>query len=262
MCTPVPGITLIALLAVVGLTTPAVAQSDRDLREENQRLQTEVSDLQRELEAAELLIAQLKLEILRLKNQTRGGPTTRPPAEEPVTIDETVPTASPRALLKAVQSSYQEATRDIEPGDTRTSSGRRVQAMYVRTVENWAKRVRREFKSPIEWTVRVIPLTHQTDRQGGLAVQAVDPVTGTELGDPFIVQLDRATRHKLNQLAQRAELDELVLRGVLQPQVTINLDRFDVGPFDNPRFIGPFAEFELTVEASSLTLPPENALPR
>ncbi len=244
---------LIALGAVFVLCTTTLAQSDRDLREENQRLQTEVNDLQRELEAAEKLIARLQEELKGLRTLAPAGPTTLP--APPVSIDESIPSASPRALLRAMKESYREATLDLEMGDPRTAPGRRQQAAYVRAVETWAKRIRRELKTAVEWTVQIVPMTHQTREPGELLVWALDPVTGTRLGDSFMVRLNKATRHKLGQLAERAELDELVLRGVLLPQVTINLDRHEVGPFDNPPFIGPYAEFGLIVESSSLSLP-------
>ena len=58
--------TAVAFLAVLTLTGVSMAQSDRDLREENQRLQTRVNDMQRELVAAQERIAQLERDLQRL----------------------------------------------------------------------------------------------------------------------------------------------------------------------------------------------------
>ena len=97
-------------------------------------------------------------------------------------------------------------------------------------------------------------------RSPEVKVQAVDPKTKTELGDPFVITLQRSVARRFQQLQQRDLADVLVLKGTLHPQVVFNRQRIDVGPFDNPRFIGPYAEMRLTVDASSL-LPPtdENA---
>ena len=59
---PNPGIPRIALtaLAVLSMTGPSWAQSDRDLRQENQSLQTQVRELQRDLAAARASIAELQ----------------------------------------------------------------------------------------------------------------------------------------------------------------------------------------------------------
>ena len=213
--------------------------------------------MERELEAAENRIAMLEQELARLSRRVGSRPPASQPAPERVSIDESQPNASPRALFKALKESYAEATLDLEIGNPATLSGRRAHTTYMRAVENWNKRIHREFKSPVVWTVRVIPLTHQLDETGALRVTAIDPETEVALGEPFSVQLNRATRHKLSQLAQRAELDVLVLRGTLIPWVAVNPDREVVGPFNNPPLIGPYAEFGFTVEASSLNLPQE-----
>ncbi len=44
----------------------------------------------------------------------------------------------------------------------------------------------------------------------------------------------------------------MVLRGVLNPEVRFNPDRMAEGPFNNPRFIGPFAEYNPIIQASGI----------
>ena len=259
---PNPGIPLIALTAVAVLSTTGLAwgQSDRDLRQENQRLQTQVREMQRELDAARALIAELRRvnrDLARRLGQPphpAADPATQPDAER-VTIDESRPDASPRALLEAVSESYADATSDLEIGDFNSTTGERERRAYLRAVATWANRIRREMKSPVEWHIRLLPVAEQTGEQAGIRARAVDPETGVELGEPFIITINKTLQRKLNQLDQRGPIEVLVLRGVLTPEATVNPQRKEPGAFNNPRLIGPFAEFEFTVEASSLTPP-------
>ncbi len=251
---PIP---FLALTAAVVLSTagPASAQSDRDLRDENQSLQTKVRELQRELDAANASIAELQRR-LQQSGRPAADPAAQPEADR-VTIDESRADASPRALLRAISESYAEATRDLEVGDFNSTIGTRTRATYVRAVESWANRIRREMRFPVEWHIRLLPLAEQRHEQAGIRVRAVDPKTDVTLGDPFIVRLNKALRRKLNRLEQRGSIKVLVLKGVLVPEATLNPQRIDPGAFNNPRLIGPFAEFEFTVEASSLIPPPK-----
>ena len=246
---------VLALLAVAGA---ASAQSDADLRRENQKLRTQVNDLNRELEAARNRIEQLELEVEKLRQLLNAAPQPSggPPAEEKVTIDETIPHASPRALVKALQDGYLEAMLDVDPGDPSTPAGSRQRAAYLRDLHRWARRMSREMKAPIEWHIRVAGRGTRLEVPG-LMVEAVDPKTHVVLGDPFPVTLPRATVRQLRQREERGQLGVLILKGVLLPQVMVNPDRNEQGLFDKPRFVGPFAEFEFFIEASSVTPPPE-----
>ena len=257
---PILAIVVASLLTSTG---EATAQSDRDLRQDNQRLQTQVNDMQRELDAARRKIADLERDLqtlMRRLGRATGAPASTAPQTPPerVTIDESVPNASPRALLRAIRESYTEATSDFEIGDFDSTAGRRQRAAYVRAVASWAKRLQREMKSSVVWHVRMLPMAEQGGGEPGLRVRAIDPETKVELGDPFTIRLNSAIRRKLATIEQRSPIDVLVLKGVLLPQVTVNQDRMDPGPFDNPPLIGPFAEFHFIVTANSLTAPKNN----
>ncbi|MEE9131134.1 MAG: hypothetical protein V3T84_14030 [Phycisphaerales bacterium] len=246
----------LAAMAVLAPVSSAVAQSDRDLRDENQRLTTEVKQLTRELDAAKGQIQSLQRQVESLRTALatlRRSSQPRSPApleEEALTIDESVPNASPRALLTALKASYDKTFADQDQGEP----GTRERTIYLNTVDRWAASANRDFRTKITWHVRV--LTVQTMRRGPeVKVQAVDPKTKTELGDPFVITLQRSVARRFEQLQQRDLADVLVLKGTLHPQVVFDPQRDVVGPFDNPRFIGPYAELSLTVDASSL-LPP------
>jgi hypothetical protein len=249
---------MLALLATAGA---ASAQSDAGLRRENQRLRTQVDDLKRELDAARNRIAQLELEVEKLRQLLAVTPQT--PAgqsiEERVTIDESVPHASPRALLKALQAAYLEAMLDIDPGDPETAEGNRQRTAYLRELQRWSRRMNREMKTPIEWHVRVAGRSAYPPEAGDLKVEAVDPETHVVLGPSFRVSMAWARARQLKLHDERGVAGVLVLKGVLIPNVTVDPERHEKGRFDHipPLFVGPFVEFEFHVEGSSLTLPPK-----
>jgi hypothetical protein len=249
----------IAVASLLTSTGVATAQSDRDLREDNQRLQTQVNDMRRELDAARTRIADLERELQALMRRVGGttGSSSTTTQPQRVSIDESVPNASPRALLQATRESYAEATSDFEIGDFDSPTGRRQRAAYLRAVESWARRIQREMRSSVVWHIRMLPMAEQGGEEPGLRVRAIDPETDVELGDPFTIRLNSAIRRKLTTLEQRGPIDVLVLKGVLMPRVIVNQDRMDPGPFDNPPLVGPFAEFQFIVTANSLTAPPK-----
>ncbi len=245
---------VVALLAAAG-PLAGQAESEGDLRRENQRLKAAVSDLQQELDAARARIAELERTLERLSRQSRS-PVTPTPASgvadpEPVTIDESAPRASPRALLRAMKESYLEATQGLELGDPSTLLGERQRRAYERAVRNWTARVHRELKGPIEWHVRIVRIIEDGD-EVVLRAQAVDPVTHTALGDPFAMVPDKSIRHRVDQMLQPGAPEVLVVKGVLLPQPTMNPLRIEPGTFDKPPFLGPLAEFGFLIEASNL----------
>ena len=249
---------LLTLLALLALPATADAQSASELREENRRLNTENRDLKTELEAARGQIAQLAQRIAQLEAALRnsgtvpppmpGGPAT--PAADQVTIDESVPSASPRALFNALKASYEKTMADQERG----RQGDTDRRAYLKALRAWSSRVDREFRDQISWHVRL-----SEPEQGGRAVsvlaQAVDPGSGAKLGEAFRLVIPRAQSRRIDP-AWLEDDDPLVLRGVLQPQTRVNPEREAPGAFDNPRLIGPFAEFVFTIDVKSL-MPPE-----
>ncbi len=250
-------ITLATMLATAHHA--GAAQSEGDARRETEQLRARVELLQGSLDAAQERIAELEAQLENMRQllaTTRRGaagpaksPPTAPATTAPATsIDESIPNASPRALLDALKDSYREATEDLIIGE----AGDRQRIVYLRGLDRWASRVNRELKSQIQWHVRIMR-PRPGSQQRRLELQAVDPKTDRHLGDPFQVVASINLLRRLRVFAERDQLEVLVLRGVVRPYVTINLGRQQKGAFDKPRFIGPFAEFQMTVDVSSLT---------
>ncbi len=237
-------------LIVAGPASIASAQSSSDLRKENQRLRTRVRDLERELDAAQNRICELESEVARLQQMIEAlraapRPSTTAPEPPKITIDESIPHASPRALIKAVVKSYDREIESLEID----AHDPRERTVYLRALRRWAARVNREFRSPIEWHVRVLD-DEGTLREAMVRLRAIDPITHADLGDAFDVRLSRTLIRRVEEQLSRQNV--LVLRGTLTPEVRVNERRTDRGVFDKPKFIGLYAELEFTVEVASL----------
>jgi len=246
---------VIAMLAGAALpAAEAVGQSERELRREVERLRERNRELERELEAARRQIKSLESAIERLNNRLSELRDQRPDSaddeSEEVTIDESVPHASPRALFRAVVESYEEAVGDTEIGE----DGDRQRSLYIRAVERWRARANREYRSTIDWHVRVL---ESEETRGGyrLTVAAVDPTTDVQLGDSFTIDLPRRQARRYEQLVERGQAEKLRVRGVLVPEIQVNADRRDPGPFNVPPLIGPFAEFGFRIDPNAMTAP-------
>ena len=247
----------VSALVVLCWSNPSFAQeSDSDLRRQNQQLTTEVQDLQKRLEAAEQRNRELEERIAQLEQQltarrTSPATSTLPPLEEEeVSIDESVPNASPRALFKELVKSYEKSLAELDMG----LNDERVQRGFLKQAESWRSRVNREYRSPIEWHVYAIDARQGANRERIVTFIAVDPKTDARLGDAFDVVLSQSLVDRMANLETRGELGLLVLRGTLTPDVRINPARFDRGTFDNPPFIGPFAEYFFRIDATSVKL--------
>lgn len=245
----------LALFGAACLSTPAWAQSESDLRKQNQELTTKVKDLEADLAAARKQSDDLQKRVAALEAALAARPGSNgakpipPLEEEKTTIDESKANASPRALRKAIEESYQKSVANLPMG----KAGDRDRIAYMRALAKWEPATEREYRMPVEWYVRVQPASMiDASRERMATFIAVDPVTGARLGDEFDVALSRSMAGRLAELEARNELDVLVMKGTVVPNIRINTERESRGVFDNPLFIGPFAEYEFTVEPSGL----------
>ncbi len=262
----IASILIIVCIAAGFIDTPATAQSEQELRQVIQRLRIQISNLQNELRSVQSENERLKSENEQLKNQltellrtpppSHTSPTTTKPAtgNGQVTVDESAADANPLALFSAIQNDYAETMKDMERGQ----EGDRQRIKFMRKLDQWQAGINRRYQSQINWYVHIVEIAQSTDRGVTVSMIAVDPITGDQLGDQFPALLvGNALLRRLAELETKGELDILLLRGVLIPEVEINPDRETAGTFDSPKFIGPYAEFGFTVEVQSLIPAPE-----
>lgn len=247
---------LVVATAISGSFAPSAygQANDQDLQQQNQDLIIQLQKLQHELQLANERNRQLEERVKQLEQQLAAARTpsaltsgSRHEAEK-VSIDESVPHASPRALFKAIVASYQQALENLEVG--RPGDGKR--RAYLRKVENWKAAASREFRNQIHWTVRLIDVRITANGQRVATLVAVDPETDVQLGAPFDVVLSQTLVDRLARYGSQGELGALSLRGTLSPEIRLDQAREERGSFDNPPFIGPFAEFLFRVDVTSL----------
>ncbi|MCI0363973.1 MAG: hypothetical protein L0Y44_00650 [Phycisphaerales bacterium] len=252
-----PACFLLGLLIFGTETDRALGQATQnDAREQNEILTQQVRALQEQLRAAEQENQRLEDRIAQLEQQlgamrrstTTPAPPTAPPAEvERVTIDETVPNASPRALFRALRENYEQTMGGLAIGEPGSTERRE----YWKRLEKWKVAVDRLHQGQFAWHVRVDSgPVNRRDRV--VTFVAVDPETDVRLGDPFDVLLSRTLADRLARLEERGELGVLVMRGYLEPNVVLDPEREVKGTFDKPQFIGPFAAFDFQLVARSL----------
>lgn len=243
-------------------TDDAVQQQIAQLNEQiqvekalNAELATRVADLTRELKLAQETIRTQQTTIARLEQQlaaagvvTAETTNTTAPESDQVTIDETLPNASPRALFNAVVAGYRSATDGMQTG----KPGDSARMLYLRTLEIWRAATARDLRAAINWHVRVVGAKPGPGKDRILILVAIDPVTQARLGQPFDTNFPQAMANRLATWESRGTVDVLQIRGTLIPDIRINEDRPERGTFDNPPFIGPFAEFGFRVEVASI----------
>lgn len=250
---------LIAFAAFLALTSAATAQSNNDLRRENERLRAEVRELTQELETAKQRIAELERELA--DRERPGTPPARDARDDAPTTrtgePEQGPAHNPAALLRQLQKEHAEAMDDRPPGRV----GSRDRESYYRALNRWYFDVNRR-RHAVVWAVRIVDVDPTNRGSVNARVQVVQyDEPAIVYGDAFDLAISRSTAHRLMQMRDRAEEDRpevYVLRGQLSPQLRFNEDRYEPGPFNRPRFVGLFTEFDFTVDVR-LLLPLDEA---
>ena len=243
----------------------APAQSEADTRATAEALRTRVADLELELKAAKARIAELERRLAEANARAAAGGlgtgAVPPPVEPTATVDESTATASPRALLRAMKGEYASAMGTVGGW---TSAKERL--VYFRALEKWILSANRVHRAPVHWFVRLEAVEAVGEKNSALRVVAIDPGNGIELGDSFIVAAPPSLYRRLEAggFLQPGTIFEL--RGTVLPDLTLNVDREAMGPFDHPRFVGPFTEFGFSVDPQSmvavrLDIPPAPAAP-
>lgn len=251
--------TLILVLALtwLGPISVASAQSEHETRREVERLRSENESLRQQLDDLTQRLADLEAENARLARSVKalaggsGGsdvvppPPPPPPAPEQVSIDESKPNASPRALRKGLEAAYAKFAADGPDAESESSA-------FFRDATRWVKRINRDFTAPIEWTVRIKD-ARQNRGAFVLTVQAIDPVHETTFGDPFTVKLPAARVRRLMALEDRGELDRVFLKGVIYPELAVDRRRSGTSnAFGQEPLIGPYVVFRYRVDAQSI----------
>ncbi|MBL1215862.1 MAG: hypothetical protein D8M59_00020 [Planctomycetes bacterium] len=202
------------------------------------RLREQVAALEAELADAQARIAELedRLGLVRPDDPVLSS--------DPMVILDDRPMASPDAMLKAIQDSYAEIT------DGLTHDGERDRALYLRRLRQWITRIDKEFTGPVEWVVELVRF-EQTGERTDLAILVVrDAETGYRLSRDFDIPVTKRLSRRLIDIPAGALLE---LHGIMRCRLNLNEARPEVGPFNEPRFVGAFVEYDYEITIQSLT---------
>jgi|GEM_PF-2149720 len=248
----------------------AAPQSDSELRRMNERLEQRVRQLEAELAAALTRLKELEKELAAQKstNPVPGQPPSMPdgsvdPSAPSAPTDPNAPappTASAPAspydnsatILDAVLARFQ-ADFAGKPSPRPGDNDERLNRLWTTEIERWANMINRELRRPVIWNVGILS-AHSQGRSWRLEVICADPTTGADVGRPFTIQLQQPQSASL-ELSQRLGTanGDFTLRAVYIPQIAINPMRYEIGPFDQPPFIGTYLEYGFRMTVTSLT---------
>lgn len=238
---------ILAAIAIVmiglALAPRTLAQGPANLAEQNAVLEKKVADLESQLEMARTRIAVLTDEVARLRKQvveSKNRSATSPGAGGGTKADD--PMASPDALFAHLQKTYAQTMGGM-PLDTRAEEVR-----YRRAVGQWVRTMQRSIKGPAEWRIRVVNLSSDRSRTPKLTFIVVDRASGKDISAAsstvFPSRFARMIRDNPTQ-----ELWRLKVR--LSALPSLNAQRKEKGASDEPKFIGPYAEFGFEVAVRS-----------
>lgn len=255
---------LLAVLAALIAFNPAAAHAQTDLAAENEKLKQEVLELRQQRDALTQRVRDLNAEITKLRAEVAklqkspgspsptgapGAPGTpgTPGSPTPLTSAPANPFASPDALFATLQNEYQEKFGAMER-TTRSDLSR-----YQREVASWTRAAQRERRAPVEWTITVMEPTAAGDRPAKLVFQVLDTASGQPISQTASALLpSRWTR----DIAAAKVGDKWKLSATMTASPSYNAQRETAGTPDEPRLIGPFAEFGFELAITQLTPAP------
>lgn len=230
---------LVAILAVAALSTASQAQApENDLGRENQRLLTQVRDLEATLKAALTRIAELEksLASVNVIPGSSPGTTATPPPIGPSNL-------SPAGLTAAIRADFKVDLEASGLSELSESTTAEEQVRYTRWLKKWVAASNRQFRERVSWPVLIKGGSPISTNDMRVTFQPWDVKRSIELGKSFELTIstrafNRATRTRVGVSdGGVARLD-----GVFIPEIRFNDQRLEVGPFDNPPFLGSMAE--------------------
>lgn len=256
------GPALVMLLAGVGVPVLAQGESPAELRQQVERLTAENLALMGELESLRARLDALvrEGEGLRRLLAARGSPApvageaSSDAAGAPGGISAD-PFSSPDALFVALLLDYAELRAGAPNGSDDVENERR-------RVRAWTQGVPKRFTGQSDWLTRIEFVEEAETRTPRTArVTVLHPATLEAMGESFFVELPERFVARMRRPGEKdAPAPEPVLwqlRVQMQARPVFDRERDRPGPFDYPRFIGPYAGFDFRVEVlgiASLTL--------
>lgn len=227
-------------------------------------LETQLRKLAEELTAAKARVAELEAALQEERARAAAAIAAAQASQGygqlvPSVADRAVPrdvteqnaTASYAHFIEYARSKY--ATDFGPKSEEELARGEKETPPLPKRLEQWAARMTREWRKPLRWIVR----PGVSDWRGdGLVVRCVvlDEATGEELGNDFDLYLEpRIAKRYVDRFTKVAPPERFTVVGVFAPRFFATPERQEMGPFDNPPFIGPGIELIPNVSVTSFS---------
>ncbi len=244
----------VLLLAALCLFTPAAeAQSDDN---ELTRLRRIVAEQREQLAQKDQRIRDLeaRVEALRaeLAEARRAAGDRDADATDEAHASETSaasrgPSDSPAGLLAALRDRYRIDLADIDPDAELDDRARAARDARIR---RWCLQMNRDLRSQISWSVRFGPVKEAGRGVYHASMTVINPEDGRAIGEPVTIDIPRRFLSRLRDHADR--YDHWKLEGVLRPEPRLNAERVTTGVFSTTPLVGPFVDFDFSIDWNSL----------
>ncbi len=248
---------LVLCVGTTGVCQTAIAQTDTtavDLQRENDQLRQRIARLEAQLREAKkrikVLEAQLKSGSGEDKDDKPGGGGSDSDGEAGFAQTPTDPLACPTSMRAALIANYDEQVFTNLPYENRADKVR-----YIRGVQQWVRKMGREFSGEVEWTVRLLEVQEDDSRTVTLRFEVLDPTSGLAYGAPTTASV---AKRMVTELIGAPAKSIWLLSGKVNADPQVNPDRAESDAFDVPALIGAFVEdgYELFVKkVRETTLP-------
>lgn len=266
-----------ALLVLLGApTSPVLAQSESELRQQSARQAQRVEDLGAEVEALrervrllEALVAELTARLDAATTEGTEAPTEAPTAPkrddaEPIREVTSRPEnvfESPATVLDTLRWDFRRQLMtdpSFALGVGSNSERARLEATSI--LNAWVQRMNRNFRESVIWPVRLLEETPRDEDTVRFSFQALAP-DGSDAGAPFEVIAPNRIARRLSGWRSQGRLERLLLKGTLEPRLTaIDPERGidpaaeaeEAGPADTLVEVSPYVAFDYAVRLSTL----------
>lgn len=244
----------------IGVVPTALARAQDDpstavLQRENDLLRERIAQLESQLAHSRKRITDLEKQVAELQAKlaaspatptTDGGSGAAPPAEQPMPVYAEIPAdpmAGPDSLFLALKADYETRFKDM----SFDSDAERKRC--IAEVGAWARQAPRALRGSFEWIIEVAQVVAERE-EATIEFRVIDPSSGNPCSDRYYtMKIPGRMAHPISLMRDRKLW---VVKGMLAAKPGVNASRPDVGAFDTPRFIGPFAEFGFEVTPRSV----------
>lgn len=231
-----------------------------DQSKQIERLTTEKREFTAQIERLNAEIANLKSQITQLQAAKLAEPP-KPSQPTPASAAPTSPSApipddalaSPASMLAALKRSHAEGFKDW-PHDSKPEA-----EAYALAAEDWCERLAKVWRGERTWLVRLSDWRSDEFAPPSVLIRLIDPGTGLVIGEPFRREIPRKFIERLDRrqrLVDSGHAPDLpwVARVFVVARPQFNAERNEVGPYDEPAFIGHQVEFAYELQWRSLYL--------